>query len=255
MRLSGMLLGLSVAAIATTAAHAETVKLTSLEWPPYTGAALPSQGGVTEIVRKALSSQGHALEVEFLPWNRAVNKAEKGTDGVVGYFPEYYSDDTKNTQSDAIGFGPLGLVENIGSPILWAGINDLKALRLGVVDGYINTTEIDTAIAANQFPNLNLAPHDASNIMLVGANRLDAAVIDKFVLGYLLETDPRVIGSREKVRFNNKLLEDKGLFVTSFAGNASAAAVLADINKGLATMDVTAELRSYFKQHFPSLTN
>jgi len=234
-------------------AQAETVKLTSLEWPPYTGASLPGQGGVTEIVREALASQGHELAVEFLPWNRAVDKATNGTDGVVGYFPEYFTDDATFVQSEPVGVGPLGLVENVGNPIAWSSVNDLKKLRFGVVDGYINTTEIDEGIANGEFTSLNKAPDDVSNIRLVGANRLDVAVIDKFVLGYLLETDKQVIGARGKVRFNNQLLEDKGLFINLPANNPTAMAMLEDINAGLADMDVVAKLRAYFKEHFPSV--
>ena len=49
-------------------AAARTVELATLTWPPFYGPDLPEGGPVTELVRAALNSQGHRLEVRWVPW-------------------------------------------------------------------------------------------------------------------------------------------------------------------------------------------
>ena len=57
--------------------QAETIQLTSLEWPPYTGSELPQQGASMAVVEAAFDAMGHDLEVRFLPWQRAVDQADR----------------------------------------------------------------------------------------------------------------------------------------------------------------------------------
>lgn len=193
---------------------AETVTLTSLEWPPYSGEKLPDGGASVAVARAAFAAMGHELVVEFYPWSRAVKMAQDAGKKYAGYFPEYYADSVAQEFhfSDAMGTGPLGLVEPVAKPVQWTKVEDLSAYTIGVVQDYVNTTEFDTLAAQGKIKTQTVTS-DSQDIMKVYGGRVDAAVIDKNVLNYLSKNDAQIQSISSKVQFNAHLLEDKQLFI------------------------------------------
>ena len=49
----------------TVATEQQTVRLTSLDWAPYTGAALPEGGETTHLLRQVFAEMGYQLQVDF----------------------------------------------------------------------------------------------------------------------------------------------------------------------------------------------
>ena len=49
-----------------------TIRLSSLDWPPFSGENLPNRGLTTAIVERTLARTGLSVDVSFLPWQRAV---------------------------------------------------------------------------------------------------------------------------------------------------------------------------------------
>lgn len=189
------------------------VRLSSLDWPPFSGAALPHRGLSTAVVERTLARAGLSLEVEFLPWQRAVSTGLKGP-GQAGYFPEYSTAASAERclLSDAIGSSPLGLAQRADRPVEWRTLPDLSPWRIGTVRGYVNTDAFDRAAAEGSL-NVEPAVDDATNLRKLAAGRLDLAVIDANVMNHLLSTDPDMRQLRDRLRFNARLLEDKTLHV------------------------------------------
>jgi len=48
----------------------ETYRLATGEFPPFTGAALESQGLATKIIQHTIQKMGHQTKIFFLPWKR-----------------------------------------------------------------------------------------------------------------------------------------------------------------------------------------
>ncbi|OYQ32388.1 hypothetical protein CHU95_16425 [Niveispirillum lacus] len=190
-----------------------TVRLSSLDWPPFSGESLPNRGLSTAIVERTLKRAGLALAVEFMPWQRAVNTGLR-TPGYAGYFPEYQTaaSEAKCLLSTPIGSSPLGFAERVGAPVSWRSLSDLAGRRIGTVRGYVNTDAFDRA-AADGILTVEPAVDDATNLRKLAAGRLDMAVIDGNVLSHLLATDPDLRSLRTGLRFNDRLLEDKSLHV------------------------------------------
>lgn len=241
---------LLVAAALTFAlpATADTVKLTTLEWPPYTGADLSGMGASTEVVKAAFAAMDQELAVEVLPWKRAV-KTGLEDPAYGGYYPEYF-DATMAEEtchySDPIGTGPLGLVENRTAPITWQSLDDLKGVTIGTVAGYLNTPEFDQRAKDGQL-TVAPSPADIDNLRKVAAKRLDAAVIDRNVLAYLLATE-NSIPEPAVLQFDEKVLADKELFIC-FQPNDHGRALAEIFNQGLAKVDVPAVMAAYFAEH------
>ncbi len=222
------------------------VRLATLEWPPYSGEALPEQGASVAVVRAALASMGVRLEVKFLPWTQTVALGQDSKSGFHGYFPEYASPEVRQTfeLSAPIGSGPLGFVERQSAPVAWRVLADLKGVPIGVVRGYVNTVEFDALVAAGELTAVP-AGDDLANVRKVISGRLPLAVIDRNVLRYLMENERAVADARRVLQFNRRPLENKQLFV-AVQRSPGGAWALQMINGGLARIDVESIVAPFF---------
>jgi len=226
---------LLLAILARPAAATDVVYLTTLEWPPYVGAALPGMGASASIIRQALATAGLETDVRFFPWKRAIAMAAKGQ--VHGYFPEYLDKSVSQRflYSDVIGSSPLGFIEPANATVDWTSLDDLRGKVIGTVAGYVNTAEFDAKAAAGEL-TVAEAASDSSNIRKLAAGRLDMAVIDRNVYLYLMDASPELRGLQGKLRFNPRLLEEKNLYLCVPKG-AGAEMLVRSFNEGLRRLD------------------
>lgn len=227
--------------ISLPAAAQSTVKLTTLDWCPYTCAAAPDGGVNTVIVREAFKAVGYKVDIQFLPWQRVMATAKDSSE-VAGYFPEYPDERDGFTLSPVIGTGPLGLILRKDSTPPAPTAEAIKRLKLGVVSGYINAAPVKAAIAAGLKPEE--AVSDVLNIRKLAAGRIDAAEIDRFVFEHLLRTDPTLADVKNSVVFALPLEElTLHLAFNTTAHGRKMAAVFAE---GLAKIDAKRMQRDYF---------
>lgn len=231
----------SVFMVLSATAVADTLKLTSLHWPPYSGPELRAHGASVAVAKAAIEAMGHTLEVDFFPWSRAVALTKKG-DTYIGYFPEYSYMSIEFVFSDPLGTGPLGLVERSSNPIEWENPGDIKGYKLGVVQDYVNTEQIDAMIASGDI-EASTVTADTQNVLKVAAGRIDAAVIDSNVFDYLLANNPQVSRVRNSVQMNEKLLVEKDLHI-AFKNNAEGQKWKAIFDEGLQKIDVQGILKA-----------
>jgi polar amino acid transport system substrate-binding protein len=230
----------------STPAFSDTVYLTSLTWPPYSGKALNGQGASVAVAKAAFKAMGHELKVDFFPWSRAVKHASQPDSKYAGYFPEYYYESNEFSFSNPMGKGPLGLIENKKKPIVWSAVKDLTQYKIGVVQDYVNTAEVDALIASGEI-KAQTATSDETNIRKVAGGRIDAAVIDTNVFSYFLANSKDLEKAQEQVQINAKLLTEKELFV-AFKNSTEGKKWLAIYNEGLKNIDITAVMKKYLNE-------
>lgn len=225
----------------------KTVYLTSLEWPPYSSQTLDEQGASIVVAKAAFLTMGYDLQVDFYPWMRAVDYGKKHKK-YIGYFPEYHAKSIEKEFifSDEIGKSPLGFVENKNKSIKWKTLKDLSKYKIGTVSGYVNTLEFDTMVANKQL-TVDAVVDDITNIKKVIKSRIDLAVIDRYVLQYLLLNDDSVKKDANKVQFNSKLMENKKLYIC-FRKNRAGKKLNKIFNQGLRKIDVDKIMNDYFKE-------
>ncbi|WDE00174.1 substrate-binding periplasmic protein [Thalassomonas actiniarum] len=224
---------------------ADTVYLASLSWPPYAGEQLKQQGASVAVARAAFKAMGHELVVDFYPWSRAVKLAADPNAKYAGYFPEYRYMTSLFEFSDAMGQGPLGLMEKSRAPLNWSKVEDLQKYQLGVVQDYVNTSEIDLLIAKGILA-VQAAVSDELNIKKVNAGRIDGAIIDVNVFHYLLRQQEQNAALKERLQINKKLLAHKKLYV-AFNKHGHTSRWLSIYNQGLAKVDVEKIMNGYFQ--------
>ena len=224
------------------------VKLTTLDWPPYTSKDMVDHGLTTLIVKTAFKEMGYDLEADFFPWNRAVHLA-KTNNAYFGYFPEYYSQDLEQDFyfSDPIGSGELGFIERADNPINWNSIDDLKKLHIGTVSGYVNEKTFDEKVARKEIM-VDEANDDLTNIRKVVNKRISLAVIDKNVMNYLISQDKDLKNRKKEVQFNKKILELKRFYVC-FKKTEEGKKMREILNEGLKKINIKKISEEYFANH------
>ncbi|MDX6017659.1 transporter substrate-binding domain-containing protein [Shewanella indica] len=230
----------------SSSVRADTLQLSSLNWPPYTGQMLQQQGACVAVVKAALAAMGHELKINFYPWSRAVKLAGMPGSPYLGYFPEYYHQSDKFIFSKPLGFSQLALVEQSQRPVSWQQLQDLQRYNLGVVKDYVNTESLDRAMDSGRQP-FELANSDEQNLRKLAAARIDAVVIDANVYRYLL----RQKGMEElegKLKLNRQLLASKGLLV-AFRNSAEGQRWRDIFDQGLARIDAKSILEQHLKYH------
>ena len=220
---------------------AKNVRMTSLEWPPYSGETLPEQGLSVLIAKKAFEAMGYTLEVEFYPWKRALMLARSSKE-YHGYLPEYRTGALESACyfSHPIGKSVLGMVERKNKPLAWENLRDLARYKLGIVDGYVNTQALDGMIKEGVL-DVETSTNDLLNIKKVLAKRIDTAVIDRDVLAYYLATDKTLAHQPNMLGFHSKILEEKSLHVC-FQGQE----MMHIFNQGLKKIDIKTITKEYF---------
>lgn len=225
--------------------YADTLYLTSLHWPPFSGAQLKNQGACIAIARAALEAVGHTLVVDFYPWSRAVRMASRNNAKYLGYLPEYAHPTDKFVFSLPMGRSALGIVEQKAHPVSWTQQSDLNHYTIGVVKDYVNTPDLDQMMAQGSQP-FEAVSSDLHNLNKVATGRIDAAVIDEHVLQYLL-SQPDMAHVREKVQFNKRLLTYKELFI-AFKNNDEGRMWRDRFNLGISRIDVKQILENNMRQ-------
>lgn len=203
---------------------AQTLKFSTLEWPPYTGASLHGQGETSVLLQRVFQQLGYQVQIDVMHWSDAIAVVNQQQQGFRGFFPEYPLLDSRYIQTAAIGYSELGLVEPVKAPLLLTSMQQLARFKIGVVEGYLNMPELDSLIAAGKIrPVRNLT--DRHNILQVAAGQLDAAVIDKRVLNYLLQHDTELKALAAQVQFSQSLTEHRSLHLVLPATPANQALV------------------------------
>lgn len=211
------------------------VHLTSLEWPPYsTNSDAPA--AADDVVRAAFSAVGYVVDVTYLPWQRAVIQA-KGDPAIAGYYPAYQSQERQESchMSAVIGVSVLGLVERRDKPLDWTSLDDLAHVRIGTVQGYVNTPDFDARTKDGRL-EVEAATDDSTNLRKLAAGRLRAAVIDRNVMHFLLSSDPSLRPLTPQLQFNSHMLETKTLHVC-FRKDADGARMAQALADGLKKVD------------------
>lgn len=198
------------------AVSADTMKLTTLSWPPYVLA--DGSGPNTDAVRAILARAGVDVEIQVFPWNRAIKLAADDPEWA-GVYPEYYSEDIDAEAkghrclfSESFGVSSVGFLKRKDNPFSWSSHDDLTRYVIGVVRGYVNEDRLDHMIASGEI-NAELAEDDIQNILQVAAGRADAIVIDRLVFEYLKAHSDAVAQVSGDLAFHGKLLVQHGLHV------------------------------------------
>ncbi len=176
-------LTIAAALLFSPMAVAETWRITSLDWQPYSGSNLEDQGKSIALLRTILARHNIELIVEFYPWKRAQKLA--GTHKYVGYFPAWPEEVTKGfLPSLPVDWSTIGVMTYKGSNLAWESIDKLyEKNKVVTIKTYVYPMEIEKAM--KRFPgNVINSPDEALCSKMLGKKRAKAAITDPNVMLY-----------------------------------------------------------------------
>ncbi len=165
-------------------AMAETWKITSLDWQPYSGSNMGNKGNSVLKLRNLLKKKGITLIVEFYPWKRAQYLAKQK--GYVGYFPAWPEEVAAGfIGSKPVDWSYLGALTYKGSNVTWKNIDYLfRNYKVGIVQTYVYPVQVRRAIKKYR-QNVDYAPDETALLRKLSAKRHHVALTDPSVMMYL----------------------------------------------------------------------
>jgi len=232
-----------VAACFLAQASAEEVRLVTVDYPPYYGPDLPNQGPIAEIVVTAYGKVGYRVDVEYMPWVRAMDEAKAGdADGLLG---GWHSEEREKwfVFSDELPGNELCFYKRKGTaPEAFTSYADLTSYTIGTVRGYRNPPEFDAA------PLQTDAAHsDKVNLIKLANGRVDLVLIDRAVAEFLLRTELAQYADRLEPVLPP--IEKPPLYVLVSKKADDYEKKLNAFNEGLKILESSGMIRSIMKRH------
>jgi polar amino acid transport system substrate-binding protein len=169
----------------TPTAHAEEVwKITSLDWQPYSGGDMATQGNAIQKLRELLKREGITLQVDFFPWARAKDAA-KSTE-YIGFFPAWPEEVDKGfVASPTVSQSEIGVIKAKNTPIAFKDVEQLfKNYSVGLVRTYVYPQDI-TEAAAKYPGHVDYAMSEDTLLQKLAGGRHPVAITDPSVMLYL----------------------------------------------------------------------
>jgi polar amino acid transport system substrate-binding protein len=226
---------------------ANVLHLASLEWLPYVGPGL-AQDGLSGAVATAVAKQfGYKAKIDYFPWTRAMQVGREDQ-SFSGYFPAYYTEERARQChfSAPMGHSTVGLAYLKDKPLRWNTVNDLAGMKIGVVAGYSNGAEFDALVKQGKL-TIDTSPGDLFNLKKLLASRVQAAVVDRAVLRYLLLTESTLKRERNQIAFHDNILAELSLHVC-FQRTPAGLKLQQKFDSALREVDVGKIEAAYFQQ-------
>lgn len=187
----------------------KTIKITTLDWPPYISENICRQGWVQQLTVAIFASRGHQVISTFYPWLRTINEAERGKADIL--YPEYFIErdapsdiypGTKRVDHLALSRpfpgGPVALMKRKGEYIKFKGnLLDLEGETIGVVRGYQNTPEFDRLMDQGFFKIIP-ARDDISNVKKLAKKRVNLIIGDPSVVRFAIAANESMADADKK---------------------------------------------------------
>jgi polar amino acid transport system substrate-binding protein len=203
MRLSSLLCCLLL--ITSITVSAAEVRLATLEYPPYSSVSLPERGSIVELTTRAFAATGNSVQIDFLPWARALAELRKGNyDGILLLWPEEIVNE-QLIPSRPLLYSELGFFIRKDTPVVFTDLSQLTGRKVGVARGYGYPKDIlNSGIVSEE------GTDDLSNLRKLAAGRFDLVLLEQQVGLHLLSREPTL---QKNLAWQGQILARIPLFV------------------------------------------
>lgn len=163
----------------------EVWKITSLDWQPYSGSELTTEGNSIQRLRELLRKENIKLLVEFYPWLRsqAIARYEFG---YLGYFPAWPEEVAEGfIASLPVYWSEVGIIRNTETEIIYNDIYDIfENYRVGVIKTYTYPELVEKAMEKHP-ENVYKIQNETGLLHFLSSGRADVAITDPSVMLFL----------------------------------------------------------------------
>lgn len=238
-----LLCSLLLSLAAASGAHAETVRLTNGEWPPYLGQHLPHHGVASRIVSEAFALQGITVAWEFHPWARSLQLAQSGKRNGTAVWLNNREREEAFFVSDPVVENGFYLFHRKDYLFDWRQVSDLDKQRIVGTRGYDYGDAFQQAEAKGQL-RVNRVTSDETAFRQLIAGRVDVFPVDK-VVGFDTLHQYFSAADRAKLTFHPQPLRLDSLHLLMSREVPGNAELMARFNQGLAQLRESGKVTQY----------
>ena len=211
----------------STLSFGDTYKLALYQWEPFTDSNKESGGISTEIIRRALQSQGHSIEIVKMPWSRALVQLDKKE---VDILPAvWFTEERTETMnySQPYTHNRLVFIKSKNSDFEFNGMKSLHGKVVGVIRGYA----YDGKIKNEDKIKFSVSDSLESNIKKVINGRIDLTLDDEIATKAIISS--QLI---DKIDFTKNALNEVPLYITCNKASSKCDEIIRSFNQGLNTL-------------------
>ena len=211
-------------------ANEKTIVAAADPWPPFLDPATPKEGLSLEIARAAYETQGYTVEMNYVPWARAIDGVKKGKYDIL---PNTWITEERKTFlmfSDPYAVNNIKFIKNLDDPFEFEGMESLAGKKIGTIRGYgygdtfLNATHFVREDVTDLMTNIKKLTHSSRRIDLT----LEDEIVARVSIG---NENP---GLLSKIAFTKNALSSNNLYVSSGLQNPRHKEIIEAFNKGLA---------------------
>lgn len=224
-----------------------TIRLSTINWQPYTGEDLLEHGFFSELVTEAFSRVGYRVEFQYRPWARALEEAKDGD--VHGIMDAYWKEDRVKflEYPDVVWKVKEVFIALQENPITYTGtLTDLKGVTIGVLRATAQAEELQAAGV-----NTDAINDQIQNVQKLLAGRIDAMIIPEDIFFYHAERlDPQF--DRTRVKVLNPPYKVYDMYVAFSKQKPDYQQLTADFNRGLGMIKADGTFEKILEKHHVS---
>ena len=168
-------------------AMALTVRVATGEFPPYLSASLKDNGYISRIIKESFRLEGIEVVFTYYPWKRSYEMVRKGEADATPFWVKTAERERLFFLSSPIETTHYGYFYLKKNKFSQRTPDQLKALKIGITNGYSYGLTFDTAKKNHQLI-IDSAPTDEVNLKKLLAGRIDLFAADLMLGQYLIKT-------------------------------------------------------------------
>lgn len=218
------------------AAQSEKITAVADPWPPFVDPELPSQGISLEIVRAAYATQGYEIDMDFVPWARALAGVKQGVYDIIPNAWRTREREASFYFSKPYVTSNIRFIKRKGDPFEYTGPRALDGKVIGITRGYAYN---DVFATAENFERSEASDLE-QNVRKLLLNRIGLTLDDELVARAVLSRQaPQLLS---QIEFVDQPLALAELHVISGRANPRHQELIDAFNRGLAKITVDGTL-------------
>ncbi len=239
LRQALFLLPLTLCLLASANAQ-PVVQLVSADLPPWFGPGLPQGGALTQIVSQAWRRQGYTVNIQYLPWARALAELRDGKFDAMIALPQQEADPAL-LYSQALTQWQYVFFKQQGRQLQWQDVSELGQYRIGVVRGYPLPGNLQGLPL-----KLSDSTDDTTSLRKLALGRVDLVLAERHSGHWLI--DHRLAESRIALDWQGSVVASSSQHLAFSRKRGNARQYLQAFNQGLQQMQQDGSLQAILHQ-------
>lgn len=193
------------------------------------------------LISAAFDAMGVKVTLQARPWARVIPELDKGLAGAAGLY-KTAERERKYDYSDPIYVEKLMVFYHQSRPVRFAGVDDFRGLRIGVIRGWSYAENFDQA-RKRQFFVLEESISDEQNFRKLALGRVDAVLA-------VAEAGTAMMKQFDNIAVAEVPLAQNPTYL-AFAKSAQQTVLLREFNQVLKTMKTRGEYQKILASELP----